>query len=693
MAEPTDSHGISPDQFKRLERFFSFWIDPVYVADREFQIIWSNNAFRQAFGVRRRHKKPCHETIKLGLCGSEQCLLRQVEAKKDVTQTIETPMGAALANEAMCAAKGFPIVEPDTGEVIAVVGILRDTSVEVQLHTKYQGMLKKEQDQKALLEEMVKERTLELEESNEELEETVSNLQKSRRETREILQNIRQAIFTIGPDLQIGGTQSAYARTVFGRRDLEGLPLVELLFGNESTSGARDLEEWLKLVFNSASLEWSAAERLVQREYEYRGPNCERDLLVDFEPIRDEGQAPSRLMVIAQDLTEKRRLEESLQKKEDEANENIEQLAELAQVDPDVYEAFFEEAEEILSSAETALETMSSDPNVGDAVEKMYRGMHTLKGNAMFVGLFRVAAKAHWVEDAFSELRHVEGTPDAAVLDDAKNRVQEVRTFFERIQKMAVKVLSQEEEKDLGHVRSQDREVRVQVTQSKLDALCQWVDGLPESVIDGSARSRLLERINGLSLVNMEKLYGRFPKLVRDLAEKLEKNVQEIRLEGGDTDIDAKVLNTLAGALVHIVRNAVDHGLEGPIERLEKKKPKDGLIAVSAEYTDAHLEVCVRDDGRGLDPEALTTKAKEKGLIPPDAVLSEQDAFALLCAPGFSTAAAVTDVSGRGVGMDAVKVIVEEELGGTLEIQSELGQGTRFTLRIPRDLALSVNQE
>lgn len=189
-----------------------------------------------------------------------------------------------------------------------------------------------------------------------------------------------------------------------------------------------------------------------------------------------------------------------------------------------------------------------------------------------------------------------------------------------------------------------------------------------------------------MRMVPMRSLVGRFRRLVLDLSDTLAKPV-EFSVIGEDTELDKTVIEKLADPLVHILRNAIDHGMETQAERAATGKGRDGLIELSAQHSGAEVLIRVRDDGRGMDPVRIRAKAVAQGLILPDAQLTDAQTFALVFEPGFSTAEKVTELSGRGVGMDVVRRTIES-LRGSLEIESRLGQGTTVTLRLPLTLAI-----
>jgi two-component system chemotaxis sensor kinase CheA len=192
----------------------------------------------------------------------------------------------------------------------------------------------------------------------------------------------------------------------------------------------------------------------------------------------------------------------------------------------------------------------------------------------------------------------------------------------------------------------------------------------------------------GMRMQPVRRLFQRFPRIVRDLARQLGKQI-ELVLEGEDTELDRSLVEALADPLIHLLRNAVDHGLEAPAERERAGKPAGGRVKLSASQHGERIVIVVADDGRGMDPDVLRRKAVEKGVIDEAqaARLGEAESLELIFRPGFSTAGAVSDISGRGVGMDVVKTRVAE-LGGTLQVRSRPGHGSELELAVPLTLAI-----
>ncbi len=184
------------------------------------------------------------------------------------------------------------------------------------------------------------------------------------------------------------------------------------------------------------------------------------------------------------------------------------------------------------------------------------------------------------------------------------------------------------------------------------------------------------------------KVFNKFPRLVRDLSRELGKKVKLI-IEGEDTELDKSIIEEIGDPLVHMIRNSVDHGIESPEERIKKGKPETGTVWLKA-YNEGNMIVIeIKDDGKGMDPEKLKEIAIKKGIITPNEAenISDKEAFMLIFKPGFSTASKVTNISGRGVGMDVVKTNIEK-LNGIIEVDSIPGKGTTFKLKIPLTLAI-----
>jgi two-component system chemotaxis sensor kinase CheA len=215
--------------------------------------------------------------------------------------------------------------------------------------------------------------------------------------------------------------------------------------------------------------------------------------------------------------------------------------------------------------------------------------------------------------------------------------------------------------------------------QDELHSVVQEISSVTSSLQDTIMRARL-QPVGGL--------FGKFNRIVRDLSHKLNKEIQ-LEIFGDDVELDRTLLEGLSDPLTHLIRNSIDHGSEKAADRRATGKPAHGTIRLSAAHLAGRVQIEVTDDGAGMDPERLKNKAIEKGVISPDQAqrMTDSEALNLIFAAGFSTAAAVSDISGRGVGMDVVRTNIEK-LGGHVDLDSQLGKGTRITIRLPLTLAI-----
>jgi two-component system, chemotaxis family, sensor kinase CheA len=410
---------------------------------------------------------------------------------------------------------------------------------------------------------------------------------------------------------------------------------------------------------------------------------------------------------------------------------------------------FVAESLQYLEQAERALLELESNPDAAGPVDVVFRAFHTIKSTAAFLGLEPVSILAHTAESLLSHVRDGRAPFTSACADLTLHCADMMRTLVletgsapegERIMVPAGFAAL------LDHVREAERQISgsadvasastgpdprpperestatgaqrsptggteswVRVRTERLDQLLDLVGELvvaqsmivedPHVVADqhgtlgrkAAHTSKIVRELQevGMSLrmVPMRALFQKVQRLVRDLARESGKRI-ELVTEGEDTAIDRNMVDTLTDPLVHMVRNAVDHAFEPPLDRAAAGKPEIGTLRLAAYHAGGSVVVELHDDGRGLDGDSIRARAQSKGLVPADRVLSSSETHALIFAPGLSTADEVTSLSGRGVGMDVVRRGIEA-LRGSIEIASAPGQGTSFTMRLPLTLAIT----
>ena len=360
---------------------------------------------------------------------------------------------------------------------------------------------------------------------------------------------------------------------------------------------------------------------------------------------------------------------------------------------------FAADAEDSLAAMEEGLLQLEANPEDNESLRLVFRAAHTIKGNATMIGLTVLADFAHALETLLQRLRDGEcraephvitlllGTVDAlrqAVQSVASGETVDIQATASRGQQQAatlrIDVARLGELLDLtGEISIARGRVRALLERGYLHEAAdshREADGL---------HAQLREHVMQLRLVPIGPLFRRLRRMVRDLMHTQNKSVQFI-CEGDDVHLDTSILEQLNDPLVHLVRNALDHGLEPAAERATLGKPAAGSIQLCARHEPGVVVIEVRDDGRGLDRTRIAARAVERGLITSAEHLSDPDVHALIFEPGFSTKSEITELSGRGVGLDIVKRNVDA-LRGSISIDSKAGSGTTFTLRLPLTVA------
>lgn len=394
--------------------------------------------------------------------------------------------------------------------------------------------------------------------------------------------------------------------------------------------------------------------------------------------------------------------------------------------DPELVGDFVVESREHLSTIEERLLTLEHEPANADAINAIFRGFHTIKGLAGFLEFASIRDLAHEVENLLglardnqlaitpavvdvilegadylkSEIDGVEpvirgGTPQPSTPN--ADLIAKVRSFALKNTQNAPEIAPKTGESAAKIDPPKAFSIRVDTT--KLDYLMDMVGEMviAQSLIrhDLTAASvSQLTRITGevqriamaLRMIPVGQLFARTARLVRDLSRKAGKRV-ELETSGDDTELDKTIAEGLADPLLHMVRNAVDHGIETPAEREAAGKNPEAKVRLGAYHQGGQIVVEVSDDGRGLNRQKILAKAIRNGLVAEGDHLSDGEVWNLIFEPGLSTAAEITDVSGRGVGMDVVRKHVQK-LRGRIDIQSKAGQGTQFLIRLPLTLAI-----
>ena len=390
----------------------------------------------------------------------------------------------------------------------------------------------------------------------------------------------------------------------------------------------------------------------------------------------------------------------------------------------DLIADFVAECREMLESLGGEIVAWEAQPDDRARLDSIFRFVHTVKGNCGFFEFPRLEALSHAAEDALADVRAGRRQPDGAL-------VTAVLAIIDRIGEMIAAIDAGEDmpagdDSHLIHALTHTPEAApaaaavveasakataaprtIRLSVELLDRVMSTVSDMVlarnelarrlresehEVTVDGaferlsSIIADMRDAITRTRMQRIENLFVALPRMVRDLSSELGKQVL-VDIEGGDVELDREMIEMIRDPLTHIIRNAVDHGIELPTERLKAGKREIGILAVTARQSGNQILIDIQDDGRGIDGSKLAEKAVAAGSIEKGAILSHREQLALIFEPGLSTAKSVTSISGRGVGMDVVRSNVER-IGGIVEVDSKVGEGTRMTLRVPLTLTI-----
>jgi two-component system, chemotaxis family, sensor kinase CheA len=394
----------------------------------------------------------------------------------------------------------------------------------------------------------------------------------------------------------------------------------------------------------------------------------------------------------------------------------------------DLIADFVAECREMLEALGGEIVAWEAQPEDRARLDSIFRFVHTVKGNCGFFEFPRLEALSHAAEDALADVRAGRRAPDAALVSGVLGIIDRIAEMIAAIE--AGEALPAGDDSALIHALAPGAETHavpaaaavvegqgkasaaprtIRLSVELLDRVMSTVSDMvlarnelarrlresPTDVsVDGAFErlsviiAEMRDAITRTRMQRIENLFVGLPRMVRDLSSELNKQVL-VDIEGGDVELDREMIEMIRDPLTHIIRNAVDHGIEKPADRLKAGKREIGLLCVSARQSGNQILIDIQDDGRGIDGKKLLEKAIANGVIDKaDAgQLNPREQLALIFEPGVSTAKEVTAISGRGVGMDVVRSNVER-IGGIVEVDSRPGEGTRMTLRVPLTLTI-----
>ena len=393
----------------------------------------------------------------------------------------------------------------------------------------------------------------------------------------------------------------------------------------------------------------------------------------------------------------------------------------------DLISEFIAECREMLEALGGEIVAWEASPDDRSRLDSIFRFVHTVKGNCGFFDFPRLEALSHAAEDALAEVRAGRRNADPVLVSAVLGIIDKIAEMIAALDageelpagddSALIQALQERSEAPAATAaatvtEAQSRAVAPRTIRLSVELLDRLMSGVSDMVLARNELARRLrettsevavdgafERLSSIiaemrdaitrtRMQRIENLFVALPRMVRDLSAELNKQVL-VDIEGGDVELDREMIEMIRDPLTHIIRNAVDHGIETPAERLKSGKREIGMLSVSARQSGNQILIDIHDDGRGINGKKLVEKAVAAGVIEKSdaADLSQREQLALIFEAGLSTAKAVTAISGRGVGMDVVRSNIER-IGGIVEVDSTVGVGTRMTLRVPLTLTI-----
>lgn len=510
------------------------------------------------------------------------------------------------------------------------------------------------------------------------------------RQVRDILDNVEQGLFVLEFDGTISPEYSKSAPQILGVEKLETLSTSLRMLPSQLD----DLMGWLALIkTKSATMRW---EKLVKvsplQEMEVTGPDGDvRFIRFRYQKMFDSKGSIEKVMVLVSDETEARRIEKIVAEEKERHENEVKTILGLVNNLPEAIHDFFKDTERRFGDLRDLIQSMYERSVLArerypdgpefhpmpDEISRIFRDLHTIKGNAGTYGFESLARLAHRSEDVLEDLK----SPISVRTANTLKSLLELMTKMED----AYDTILQTEKRLAGS--GSDAGVMVQISEQKIEhlsRLAKAIENAGNAVLgDAEALRPLLDACRTLRNFPLSRLGEKYRSLVGRLSEKLEKQVVFHCLPAS-LEVDPHFFGPIDEALVHVLRNSVDHGLEIPSVRAAAGKPEIGSIVMDVSLNEDQVTIQVSDDGGGIDSAQVVQKALEEGLVSPSQVesLTAEQKLGLIFESGVSTSGVVTDISGRGVGMSAVRDCIEA-LGGRIVINSRVGEGTGVVIQLP----------
>lgn len=479
-----------------------------------------------------------------------------------------------------------------------------------------------------------------------------------------LVDNMQQALFAIDSSGGIVEPVSKVSTNVFGT-EIIGKNINDTLFANvpRNSEVFSGIQTVLATVFGEDELQWQLIEDSIPNKIDYKRGDEPRVFRVSIRPIYNEKSLIEKIMFVVEDITEVEKLEKAIK----EQTEKIKILQEVAEVEKGELCEYFESSERLISE----IEATNAKLQTREQLNLILVNLHTLKGNSRQFKFSQTTGLVHQCE---SELGRLDSEKNSfgALGQTITNQIKLIRQVIQGYKDVVSKYLGQ----DLS------RQQVVEVPIANLDTLKASLEQLKAKISKGDYH-RFSVQIENLSMPPIKVVLSRYENMIRDLSSTMGKDTG-FEVKGGEFAVSKKVSQALQDSIGHLLRNSIDHGIESPAERVSVGKPPNGRIEIDAKKDDSGIRFSIKDDGRGIDPSKVAKAAISKKLVTEQAVssMSDQEKVNLILLANFSTKEQTSEISGRGIGMDAVKTFIEA-IGGSFEIRSAVGKGSEFIIEIP----------
>ena len=494
----------------------------------------------------------------------------------------------------------------------------------------------------------------------EKIEQSSVQLQRKTADIQAMLQNMQQGILTIVDGARIHAEYSAYLEAIFETEDIAGQPLMDLVFSQTELDAdtLSQVDAAIHACLGEDSINFAFNQHLLVNEVSRAMPDGRRKILdLSWSAITDETDTVVRLMLCVRDVTELRQLAAEA----GEQKRQLEIIGEILSVSEEKFHHFVETSTGFIQKNERIISQHACPDS--EAIAELFRNMHTIKGNARTYRFQHLTGVAHEAEQRYDALRRgeedTEGWNPQMLIDDL-TRVKEALTHYATINAVS-----------LGRSPGQrggDTSRYVPVERDSLEQTQRLLDSTDANDLKSlqAMRDALRDTLRMAGTERVDDLLSGVLDSLPSLAKELGKAEPVVRIDDHGYRLRGEARSTLNNVFMHLLRNAIDHGIETPEERIVLQKPAAGTIGIDVNVSpsDGALQVTLSDDGRGLALARIRNIAAERGWIDADAPLDDDTIAGFIFRPGFSTASAVTDISGRGVGMDAVRELLAREGGG-----------------------------